>query len=463
MDKRVKNLLATILISSSLYSESLRDTVEMTINTNPDIIAEYFNKKSFRKNIQEQQHDYYPTINFGIFTEESHTYDNPDNTGKSDGGKNGWNAFLKFEQVLYDGGLTPNEIEQYKHRYNNIKYTSKEKIETLILNITDTYSKLVSYQELIALDDFKIKVHHEYLKLAKDKEELSGELLDLYQVQSKIKAITDNYLEQEVAQQKALSLYKKLSGNELEGEICRPVINENNIPSTIQEAIDLALRNNNEIRAQHELIREQTSKVKLEESKFRPTLKFQVEGYWDNDIDLAENGRRDIYRARLQSDWNLYNGGKDSIAYEREKIKILKERKVLDSIKEQVTDKIKGSYNTYFKLKKRINNLKAFVLDNQNIVNIYQSQLADGSRTFLDVLNAETELFRTKVLLIELEFTLYSEYYNILKSLDKLSDTILEEKNQICKKFVLDEPFPELIKKDSQETEDELEDELELD
>lgn len=456
--KILQSIICAGLLYSNLNATSLRDTVEQAINTNPDIIAEHFNQKAFHTNIDEQQGDYYPTLDFSTYVEKSHTYNDKDTTGKDDAGKDGWNAALKFEQVIYDGGQTPNEVELYKHRYNSIKYTSNETVENLILDVVNVYTNIVSYQELIALDNLKIKIHNDYLKLAKEKEELSGEALDRILVSSKIKSIMDNYLEQEVNQQKAFSQYKKLSGNKLNGNVCRPIINNKLIPTNLEEAIEIALRKNNKIHAQKETIREQVSRLNIEDSKFRPSLKLQVEANLDNDLKLPENGQQDIYRVRLQSDWNLYNGGKDTLTAQRERITILEQKKILDSIKDEVIDEIKGSYNTFFKIKKRILNLKEFIIDNQNIVKIYTSQLQDGSRTFIDVLNAEAELFRTKVLLIELEFNLYNEYYNILKSLNVLSDSILSERKQVCNKYVFVEPKRE--EKAKEKTEAELENEL---
>ena len=453
-------ILSIMFINLSLNGTSLRDAVKETINTNPDIIAEHFNKKASRTNIEEQQRDYNPTVDFSMYVEDSTTYNDPDNAVKNSASKDGFNANVKIEQVLYDGGVTPNEVELYKHRYQNVKYTSKDTVEDLILQVINVYTKLVSYQELVALDNYKIKIHEEYLKKAQAKEKISGEILDSYQVSSKIKAIMDNYLTQEVDRQKAYSNYKKLTGEDLKGNICKPVLNEKLIPKTIDKAIEIALRNNTKIKAQKALINEQMAQARISDAKFRPTLKFQLEGLWDNDLQLPENGEQDIYRARLESTWNLYNGGKDDVASQRERIVILQQKKILDSITNSVIDKIKGSYNTYFKIKKRIENMKLFVEDNKKIVDIYNQQLTDGSRTFLDMLNAEAELFRTKVLLIQLQFSQYDEYYNILRSMNVLSDAILNDKNQVCGKYVFDDT--RIIKEEKQMSEEELSKQLGL-
>lgn len=459
--KFIGSILLSCAVCSSLYATSLRDSVEQVINTNPDIISKYYNQKSFQLNVEEQRDDYYPTVDFTTYYEKSKTRYDHDDADPYSASKDGWNSTIQIEQVLYDGGKTPNEVEMYRHRYENIKYTNREFTQQVVLDVVNIYNDLVAYQEKIALDNYKIKVHEKYLKLAKDKEELSGESLDRILVSSKIKSIMDNYLEQEVNQQKAFSAYKRITGEELEGNICRANIDENLIPQTIDSAIELALRRNNEIVAQEEIIKEQAARRDVANSKFKPDLKLQVQGDWDNDLRSEENGREDIYRVRLQSQWNLYEGGKSSVVLQKEKITLLEERKKLDAIRDQVIDNIKGSYNTYYKLKKRIENLKEFIVDNQEIVDIYTSQLQDGSRTFIDVLNAETELFRTKVLLVDLEFSLFKEYYMILKSLNMLSDTILMQKNQVCKKYVFKEPVSKIAPK-VEKTDAELSDELGL-
>ena len=441
----------------NINATSLKESIEQVINTNSEIISEHFNKKASRSDIKLQEANYYPSIDFSAnLKKEKKEEKREDTSSTPDTNLEGWNTNIKLEQILYDGDKTSNNIKQYKYKYNNIKYKSNDKIENLVLETIKAYTKLVSYQELIAMDDFKIKVHKKYLQLAKEKEEISGEILDVYLVNSKIKAIIDNSLEQEVNQQKAFSQYKKLTSANLDENICRPIIDDNIIPSTLNETINIALKNNNKILAQKEVIKEQRVKIDSQSSNFKPTIKFKAEADWDNDIKLGDNGETKTYNIALQSNWNLYNGGKDKITLQREKISMLEQKKILDTIEENVIADTKGSYSTYYKIKKRIKNIKSYILDNKAIVDIYNRQLQDGTKTFLDLLNAEAELFRTKILLTNTEFLLLDEYYNILKNLDILSDTILMGKDQICKKYIFDEPILNLEEKTETELSDEL-------
>jgi len=279
-------------------------------------------------------------------------------------------------------------------------------------------------------------------------------------VQSKIQSLIDSNLEQDVKAQKTLSTYTKLSNNTIEGNICRPVLNESLIPNTLEEAIKIALKSNYKIKAQYELIQEQKAKIEAFGAKFKPDLKLQLDAQTDNDLALANNGTENTYNAKLVSTWNLYKGGADSSALTNAKITMLKERKVLDAIKAEVIDEIKTTYTTYYKLKKRIANLKKFVSTNNQIVDVYRQQLKEGSRTFLDLLNAETEVFRTRILLEEQDIRRYKEYFNILKNLNILSDVVLLQRNQICKKFDINSILPnydEQYKKNESNSENNIE------
>ena len=59
---------------------------------------------------------------------------------------------------------------------------------------------------------------------------------------------------------------------------------------------------------------------------------FQLQGQWDDDLELEENGRQDIYRARIFMSWNLFEGGKELLCKPREHVFLKEVQKKLDQI-----------------------------------------------------------------------------------------------------------------------------------
>jgi adhesin transport system outer membrane protein len=437
---------AALICAVNLSAVSLKQSVEKTLNVNPGIIAEYMNREAYKKYVDEEEGDYLPTLNLEAYAERSKTYENRDNAADNWINKDGWYSALKFEHILYDGGLTPSEAAEFRHKFYGNNYRSTQEVESTILDVADAYLDLVSKQELIALSKYNIKIHEEYLTVAKEKEQISGEVLETYQVNSKYHFVLDKFLEQQNEMDQSLSLYKSLVGEELEGNICRPAIDDKYIPSTLQEAIELGLRRNYKIKEQIEKINEQRERIVQEESAYRPTISFQFQTSLDNDLELDDNGRQDIYRSRIYMTWNLFNGGKTYHATQKEQLFLKEEQKKLDQITNEVVDEIKSVYRTYQNYKKRIKNIKLYVDDNFEILSVYKKQLLDGTRTFLDILNAESELYRAYITKIEQEFELLSSYYQLLFNMSVLSDTILMQQEQVCPKYVFTPRVDESLK-----------------
>jgi len=436
--KSLRLIVLFFIAVLNVNATSLRDSIEDTLNNNPSIIASHINRDAYLKYVEQEEGDYLPTLDLDAYVEKSKTYNDPDREPPAKGWseKDGWNVALKFAYVLYDGGLTPAQVGEYQHKYNANKFRSIYDVESTILETITTYIDLVEAQELLALAQDNIQIHEKYLDVAKEKEEISGEVLETHQVNSKYHSVLDRYLEQEKEQYTAENLYKKLVGKDLSGDICRPIIQEEYIPKNVKEAVEIGLRRSFKINEQIEKIKEQREKIAGAKAAFLPTIKFELQGQWDDDLELDENGRQDIYRGRIYLNWNLYNGGKTVAATEKEKLFLKEEQKKLDEITAEVVEEINVSYYTYFNTKKRVDNLGKYVDDNYNILIVYKKQLADGTRTFIDILNAESELYRSDIDKINQEKEQLVAYYDLLNKMSMLSDVILMQNKQVCKKYV---------------------------
>ncbi|RXJ67099.1 hypothetical protein CRV08_10930 [Halarcobacter ebronensis] len=439
MKKHIISLVvSSILCTSVLNATSLKDAVEQTISSNPDVLSEKFNKDAYRKYVDEERSDYYPKIDFSGYFEDSTTrYDRDDRpTDPTKEDKDGWNAQLTIEQILYDGGLTPSQVQENIHLYNGNRYRSNRRVEEIIRGTVDSYMNLVEYQELLNLSENNLKLHDDYLIMAKDKESISGEILESYQVNAKKHYITDNLLEQKDQQNQAKNKYLKFTQTATDGNICRPVIDESLIPNKIEKMVEIATLKNTKVLEQIEKIKEQRENLQQAKSSYLPTLKLQWQGVWNDDLEEPENGRQDIQRTRLILDWNLFEGGRTYHTTQREKLFLQEQQKVLDNTIAEVEEEIKSKYDSYFIAKQRVVNMRKYIVDNRNIRDVYLKQLQDGTRTFIDILDAESELYRSEISALQLEMDMYGKYFDILQDIDMLTESILKSKDQACKVYI---------------------------
>ncbi len=430
--KLIAGMCITFLATSS-FSTSLRDSVEKALNNNPDIIAERKNQEAYRKYVDERKGLYLPTLDIESYLQrsgETKKYKNNRLDDKSY--EDGYNASIILRQYVYDGGSTPAQVAETKFQEQANKYRSLYAIENTILETVKAYTDLVQFDERLLLSEGMIKVHEKNLVTAKEKEEISGEVLETYQVSSKLNFVTNSYIEEQDLKDTGVARYIKYVGEKPEGRVCRPVIDETKVPSTLKDALRIAVLQNHRILEQIERIKLQREKIAQYDANFLPRLNLELKASIDDDLELKENGNVEDWHARLNFNWNLFNGNRDKIRSEQEAIFLQEQKKTLDEITNDVVAEVKSLYGKFFKNKKRIEALKQYVNANVNIVDVYKNEFEAGTRTFVDILDAENELYSSSKGLISMEYAALNNYYSLMFNLSMLSEAILASSNQDC-------------------------------
>lgn len=430
--KLLKFTCISVLASTSLHAISLKDSVEKVLTTNPEVIAEKNNQKAFRKYIDERRGNYYPRIDIDGTLETSNTKQAYDSTSTEVDGsdqEDGYNFGIALNQMLYDGDLTPSRVREAKHNELANKYRTRANIENVVLETITAYTGLVQYNELLNLTKDMIITNEENLEIAKEKESISGEVLETYQVDSKLNFVKEKYLEEKDLKSSRLSTFKRYIGIDADGSETRPDIDLSKIPSTLQKAVELAVLRNNEVLEQIERIKAQRELIAQADSTFLPTLSLELKALTDNDLSLDEEGVENQVYGRINLAWNLYNGGGDYAVSKQEELFLAEQKDRLDGITNKVVETAKVNYQRFMKNKDRIEVLKKYVTANANIVDVYKSEFEAGTRTFVDILNAQTELYEAKKSLVQREYELYANYYDILNASSMLSESILFSQN----------------------------------
>ena len=428
----------SVLVSSSLHAVSLKESVEKVLANNPEVIAEKNNQEAFKKYIDERKANYYPRIDVDGRLEKSNSdkkyKTQPNASGQVNGSdqEDGYNVGIALNQMLYDGDLTPSQVREAKH--NNIanQFRTNRNIDTVVYDTVSAYTGLVQYDELLNLTKDMIKTNEDNLQIAKEKESISGEVLETYEVESKLNFVKEKYLEEKDLKSSRISTFKRYVGIDPIGNECRPKMDLSKIPNNLQDLIELGVMKNTEIQEQIERIKAQREKIAQADSKFLPNLSLELKALTDNDLSLNELGRENQVFGRVNLAWNLYNGGGDYAVSKQEELFLAEQKERLDAVTNKVVEALKVTYQRYLKNKDRIQVLKNYVVANENIVEVYKSEFESGTRTFVDILDAQTVLYEAKKSLINREFELYNNYYEILNSLSLLTETALDSKNDVC-------------------------------
>lgn len=435
--KILKFACISVLASSFLHASSLKESVEKVLSTNPEVISQRNNQEAFKKYIDERKANYLPRIDIDGRIEKSNSdkkYDSetPPSVVNGSEQEDGYNFGIALNQMLYDGDLTPSQVREAKHNDLANKFRTENIIENVVYETISAYLGLVQYDETLALTADMISTNEDNLQIAKEKESISGEVLETYEVDSKLNFVKEKYLEEKDLKSSRISTFKRYVGVEPSGNECRPKMDLSKIPDNLQQLIELAVLRNNEIQEQIERIKAQREKIAQADSKFLPNLNLELKALTDNDLSLNENGIENQVFGRINLAWNLYNGGGDYAVSQQEALFLKEQKERLDAITNKVVESMKVNYQRFLKNQERIDVLKKYVVANENIVEVYKSEFESGTRTFVDILDAQTDLYEAKKSLVNREFELYRNYYDMLLSLSMLTDSVLDPKNDVC-------------------------------
>lgn len=421
ISKYTYSLPVLMFLMSSLNATSIKDVVEHTVQNNEDIISKSLNNKAFRKYIDEQKGGYYPKLDLTAYLEKKKTVE--DGLTAADSEQDGSNIQLDFEQLLYDGNLTPQKVAEAKASYVSNKLKNSSDVETILLDSINSYLEMLQYDERVANSEENLKIHESYFTIAKETEEINGEILDKVQTKAKIHSAKSSLFNEMNSKNSAKSAFNKNVGMTLSGDLCRPSIDESKIPATFADLQKTALTTNFAVLEQIANIKEQRAVLAQEKSNFLPTLKFKLQGIYDKDL-LTDTLDTSIYSGKLELTYNLFNGLSDRKRTQREELFLKEAQLKLNSTAKSVTDELNVAYTTYHTAKKQIVELKQFIEENKTIIDIYNDQFDAGTRNFIDVLNVEADLYNSKTNLINTEFAMYKAYYEILKNISSLQSTI---------------------------------------
>lgn len=431
--KRSLIVATSLFFALNVSAESLKNVVKETMGMNPEVQSLRTNVKAFRMYVDEERGNYFPKIDFDTYYESKKTEED----NKSDESQTGVNTQLKLEQVLFDGGLTLNKVEEADYNYEANRLKSLARVEEIVLETIDSYLNVVKNRELSMLSLNNVTIHEDYLVTAKESEDVSGDALDRLQVESKLFTSRADYVQVRNDSMESHAKITKLFGRELTGKFCRPKIDEKIINKDVTLFAENALKVNFVVNEELEKIKAQRAILSQEGSRFFPTIKARLLREIDDGVDQKDIKKTED-TVRISLSYNIFNGLQDKAVYEREKLFLQESQDKLDDVVNQTIQDVKVNHAKFFSAKKRIDFLTQALDRDKKILNLYLEQFEGGTRSFLDILNQEAQLFRSKQDLLEEEYAYMSSYYALLNTLGRSSETILGSQDQVCEAIVVD-------------------------
>ncbi|EGQ7916204.1 TolC family outer membrane protein [Vibrio parahaemolyticus] len=410
-----------VFAASHAFGQTLEQAVENTLKTNPDIKSA-FNEFVSKQYVNEASGGaYLPSVDLdaGIGYEGI----NPAESGRDSTDLTRKEATITLTQLIWDGSATLNDMDRTAADTESVRYQLLADAQDTALEVTKVYLDSVKAYEILSLSENNLKVHKKiYEDIKKRVNSGIGSTADLTQVEARLAKAHGNLVAAQNNLFDSQTMFTRLVGQSPQGLIF-PRADQNFIPYTIDEAIDLAFESHPVIKISVADVDSAKFQYKQSKGTYYPTISVEAAQTWRTDAGGIE-GSSDETTAMLRMRYNLFNGGSDvanaeSFAYQLNKAKDLRERAYRN-----VEEGLRLSWSALDLTLQQKEFLADHVDSASETVIAYEKQYRIGKRTLLDLLNTENELFEARKNYLDAKYAEQYAKYRVMNATGQLLNAL---------------------------------------
>lgn len=421
MKKIVWGVLAALACQPAM-AQSLKETVEQTISTSPDVLIDVNRRLSTDKTVDQARGGYYPKVDMALgigreWSENTSTRPGSDTLTRRE-------SSLTLSQMLYDGYANKNAVERQEAKVAAAASQVGDTSERTGLRAVEVYLEVLRYQELLALTQENLAAHektYEQIKLRSD----SGvaRRADLEQAQARLSLAQANLSSAEANLREARINFERVTGArpqtlDAAGEVACDLF-EMNVDETLaaafagHPALKVAIANYEAALADE----------RAADAPFKPRLDLELGTGFNNDLDGVDYRNNDAY-AMARMRYNLYRGGSDQARVRETQFRNLEALAVVDKAKREIEESTRLSWNALETAKERLPRLKTHAEATAKTRDAYAQQFNIGQRTLLDLLDSENELYTARTDYINGQYQERFAQYRLMADTGRLLVTL---------------------------------------
>jgi len=410
-----------MLINSPCQGQTLQETIQYTLNNNPDIQAAKSERNAVVEQIGQARAGYLPSVDlsFGYGYENS---TNPTLAGRNQSHVelDRREAGILIKQMLFDGFATQSEIERQTARADSRSYTVFGQSEIIALDATEAYLNILRRNELVKLAEDNLHYHqstHDQIMLRANRG--VGKQVDAEQSSGRLSLAESNYISASGNQQDAQTKFLRTVGI-LPENLAPPIQPEKLIPKSLDDATEQAINNHPVLKSANADINSAFAQYESANSLFYPRVDVELGSTFNNNMDGIQGENNDL-SAMVKVRYNLFNGGKD-VYRQRETSHLINQSKdIRDNAYRQVVESMRLSWTAYKIISSQLGYLKGH-MDSSIKANIaYKKQFNIGQRSLLDLLDSANELFTASASYANAKYDLHFAQYRLLASMGQLN------------------------------------------
>ena len=418
------------MLTSNAFAVTLYEALNDTYKNNTQLNAERENIKASEEDINISRADYMPSLSLT----GSKSFENTNKLTNQSGGNasitdvDPLTTSIKLEQSLLDYGR---DISHQKNivglELARAKLSKKE--QDIIYSAIETFTGLILAREKLEINRRNLNLlvrQVETDKVRLDRGKIT--ITDLSQSESSLAGAQAQFTQASNDLLISILNYENIVGNSPDpNKLKKNSIAIANIPSSLENAIELSKKNNPDIKiAELDLIQSEKD-LAISEADLKPTASLSLERSYSEDLSATyDEKEQDVLKATIS--WPFYSGGKKRSTINKNSNLTYRKRLLLeDAIKTNDT-KVASAWSSLESSKSFLNSVKAQVraakIANEGISAEYER----GSRTTLDVIQSNSLLLTAQISLANSQRNYLMAQYNLLKSVGLLNSDYLKLK-----------------------------------
>ena len=429
---KVSFLALTILFyGSNGFSQTLREAVEQAISTHPEIMINRAQTMAANSGITEAKGAYFPSIDmtsaFGNeWTASPFTIDLA-----GDESNTLWRRefSVSLTQNIYAGGAIIEEVNRNVALYKTQNYKTWSVINDIALSVAESYMDVLLRKKLVEIAELNFAEHQRLVKLIRQRGEAGvARYAELDQGESRLALADSNLINARGNLREAEVRFRKFVGDWPDGLTNPTLPTEESFPKELDVAVREGLNNHPLVRSANEGIKQAISQRKISKAAFYPKFDAVFTISRNKNLDGVP-GRNDENVSLIRMNYNLFKGGSDFGHFRKTAFQVQEAFETRDRSMIDLREKIQLDYNSWSASKKRTKVLYDYIVSIEKTRNSYFEQFQVGQRTFLDLLNSQNEVYRSKNDYLQASMDEIVARFRILNSVGRLITFFAKQPN----------------------------------
>jgi adhesin transport system outer membrane protein len=416
--KVLKWLMTSGILAMSVnfaQAETLQDAVKHLLKANPEIRAQSYNRMARDLEVRQAKAGYLPTIDLYAGTGYDRHYRPTYDTTYPDF------ATISVRQNVFRFFGTQSEVERQEARVKSSAYLLNGSAENIALQATKVYLNVLKSQQLYDLAQENLINHRKIFDQVSLRSESGVDRrADSDQVTGRNALAKANLAAAQANLLDASTDYQAIIGY-LPGDLVMPESVAASIPGTMEEAEQLALKNNPVVKSSKADLEARYKQKDTAKSQLYPSLDIALDYKWKYDMDYAVPGKdEENFTAMALISFNLFNGGWNKARIGQTTYEIHEAEEISRNTAKQTVQSVRLSWESNKSAAERVAYLEEYVKAAGQTADAFTAQWNIGRRTMFDLLDTQAEYINAKVKLLEARYDKMYAEYRILSGMGKL-------------------------------------------